>query len=45
MSKNSGKQSYEAFTEWYRWAVNKYPSFRKKKKQTPEPYYVNKYEL
>jgi hypothetical protein len=46
MSRNSGKQRYEAFTEWHRWAVNKYPSFKKKKKQqTPEPFFFNKEEF
>lgn len=39
MSKNSSKQQYETFQEWYRWAVNKYPSLKKKKKPQTETYY------
>lgn len=39
MSKNSAKQSYEAFTEWHKWAKIKYPNFKaaSKKKPTQKP--------
>jgi len=39
MSKTSAKQRYETFTEWHKWAKNKYPSFRaaSKRKPTPKP--------
>jgi len=39
MSVNSPKQTYETFQEWYRWASNKYPSMKKKKKPQPDTYY------
>mgnify|MGYP006170613441 FL=1 len=39
MSKTSGKQRYEAFTEWHIWAKSQYPSFKNavKKKKAPQP--------
>jgi len=40
MSKNSGKQLYEASTEWLKWARTKYPSLKvKKKPSAPFPAY------
>ena len=37
MSKNSARQTYEAYSEWYIWAKSKYPTLRKKKKSIPKP--------
>ena len=37
MSKASAKSRYEAFSEWFKWAQNKYPSMKRKKKpQVPD---------
>ena len=36
MSKVSSKARYEAFMEWHKWAQNKYPSMKKKKKARPD---------
>ena len=37
MSKASAKSRYEAFSEWLKWAQNKYPSMKRKKKpQAPD---------
>lgn len=37
MSKVSSKARYEAFMEWHKWAQNKYPSMKRKKKpQVPD---------
>jgi hypothetical protein len=41
MSKMSAKQRYTTFTEWHEWAKSKYPSFRKKKKKSPQPTFSN----
>jgi len=40
MSKNSARQTYDAFQDWYRWAKTKYSILRKKKKQ-PAPDWMN----
>jgi len=36
MSKVSSKARYEAFSEWLKWAQNKYPSMKRKKKARPD---------
>jgi len=40
MSKNSPKQQYLANQEWLKWARNKYPSLKKKKKPSTPPSYM-----
>lgn len=37
MSKNSSRQTYQAFQEWYGWAKGKYATLRVKKKKAPVP--------
>jgi hypothetical protein len=34
MSKVSSKARYEAFSEWLKWAQNKYPSMKRKREST-----------
>jgi hypothetical protein len=36
MSKVSSKARYEAFSEWLKWAQNKYPSIKHKRKARPD---------
>lgn len=36
MSKNSARQNYIAFQEWYNWGKVKFSSMKKKKKPKPE---------
>jgi hypothetical protein len=36
MSRNSARQTCEAFMEWHKWAKGQYPELRKKRKPKPE---------
>jgi hypothetical protein len=41
MSKNSPRQNYQVFQEWYNWGKTRFNSLKKKKKQRPEFIYFD----